>query len=221
MIKIARPEKSILTGKPIEEGDVLCDKKFVTYHVGEITKVVVDNDFPGDDVLVYFFDSKGRVFTVSQRAYIPLYMATCLLHIDGDRDDVVSTDFQKEKDKYGDYPRVLCSDPRVVWIALVQIWLNSAIPKNLRENNNLREDDELLSQILTERIPSYDEAVENLEKNKYPPFASCYSDIQYASEKYRGEPARGGRHLDYRKYGEEYGDWLIEPPQVDWDKYRK
>ncbi len=220
MIKIARPEKSIITGKPIEEGAVLCDKKFVTYHVGEITKVVVDNDFPGDDVLVDFFDSKGRVFSVSQRAYIPLYMATCLLHIDGDRDDVVSTDFQKEKDKYGDYPRVLCSDPRVVWIALVQIWLNSAIPKNLRENKNLKEEDELVSQILTDLIPSYDEAIENLEKNKYPPFVTCRDDLVYASEKYRGEEAKE-RRLNYQAYLEKYGDWLIEPPKVDWDKYGK
>lgn len=225
MIKIARPEKSILTGKQIDKRDILCHKDFITYHVGEITKVAVVDGGPGDDIILDFFDDKGRVFTILQRPRIPLYMATCLLHIDENRDDVLSAtsqkEFQEEKNKRGFTPTVLCSDPRIVWIAVVHIWLYPSIPKELKENKTTDEKDELVSQILTDLIPSYDEAVENLKKNKYPPFASCYADIRYASEKYRGIPTNSSKNLDYLKYCEKYGDLLIEPPKVDWDKYRK
>ena len=208
MIKIRRPEKSIITGKPIEKKDILCNKEFITYHVGELTKITTDTDFPGDDVLINFFDSKGRTFVVSQRSYIPLYMATCLIHID--RDDVVPADFQEKKSQYFGYPTMLCSDPRVVWIALVHIWLNFATPESLRG------DDKILSQMLTDLLPTHEEAVEKLEKNLYPPFVSCYSDIKYAAKKYRGQDLGERRHFDYRSYP---GNWLIEPPTVDWSKY--
>lgn len=211
MIKITKPEKSIITGKPIEN-DFFRDDCFITFRVGEITKVTTDTDVPGNEVVMDFFDDNGQVFTVSQRAYVPLYMATCLINVDSN--NVVSEELQEENNDTQDRLRVVCSDPRVVWLALVHTWLTTAIKENIGD-----QPDEVFSQILTDLIPSYDEAVKNLEKNKYPPFASCYSDIEYASEKYRGEEAREN-HLDYQAYLEKYGDWLIEPPKVDWDKYR-
>ena len=214
MIKITKPEISIITRKPIEESDLLRDKSFITYNVDEITKVTLEDDDSGDDVVINFFDSNGRTFFVSQRAYIPLYMATCFIRID--RDDVLSSEdraeYQKAENEFGHTPSVICSDPRVVWLALVQIWLSHAAPNELRN-------DATLSEILTDLIPSYDEAIEFLEKNKYPPFVSCYSDIKYAAEKYRGASAKGKR-LDYNAYLEENKGWLIEPPAVDWSKYQ-
>ena len=49
MIKITKPEISIITRKPIEESDLLRDKSFITYNVDEITKVTLEDDDSGDE----------------------------------------------------------------------------------------------------------------------------------------------------------------------------
>lgn len=211
MMKMTKPENSILTGKPLEDDDFHFSGKLFSFHVGEISKVTVLDSSPSDNVYLRFSDDKGDVFTVAQRKIFILYMATCLTKID--REDVIPPEYKDEKDSNGRFPIILCSDPRVVWLVLVHLWLFHMAPKDLR-------DDATLSEILTDLIPSYDEAIENLEKNKYPPFVTCRDDLVYASEKYRGEEARE-RRLNYHSYLEKYGDWLIEPPKVDWDKYRK
>ena len=209
MIRVSKLEKSIITRKPIEEKDRFrSEDEHIVYHVGEITKAVIEDS--GNDVLIDFYDDKGRVFSVMQRAYVPLYRATCLISLDVNA--VINAKFARDKGEFLRTRSLWCSDPRVVWMALVEIWLHSAAPKDLRDDKNL-------SQILTDLIPSYDEAIENLEKNQYPPFASCFSDIKYASEKYRGETLEGRRHFDYSAYLKKHKGWLIEPPTVDWSKY--
>ena len=200
MIKISKIEKSRVTGKPVKEDDLFLGKDIVAYFVGEITKVSrVEEECLSDGDYLEFFDSKGSTFTVGSNFPWLFTRSACTIGV-----------YRKEllPEEYQDRSSILCADPRVVWIALLEDWVPSAAYRN-----GIKTTDKIMSEILTDLLPSYDEAVEFLKKNKFQPFVSRKSDF-YSADKEKGQTS-----LSQSQYIEKYGDFPIYPPEVDWSKY--
>ncbi len=121
-------------------------------------------------------------------------MGRVVIEIPEERRDLLPEDRQDVKE-------VVCSDPRVIWYGIVAMWLRC--PKD-RDHVGPK----VWYQILSDLIPPYDEAVELLKMNGFPPFVS---DNKTMNELFTGED---------RAY---YSDWsaLKYPPTIDWDKYYK
>ena len=192
MIRITSAEKNIFTGEPIPESELFFHGKLATYHVGEITKVDCLDGSPENYDGTIFFDSKGVAFRVFMKPRAYRRSGRINIVIPKDRRDLLP-------DEYKNVEEVVCSDPRVIWYGIVAMWLRC--PKG-REHVGTK----VWYQILSDLIPSYDEAAELLKKNGFPPFVS---DWKTMNELFRGED---------RSY---YGDWsaLRCPPEVDWSKY--
>lgn len=194
MIRITSAEKNIFTGEPIPESELFFHGKLATYHVGEITKVdCLDVSFENYNG-TSFYDSKGVAFIVTMKPRSYRRAGRVVIAIPEERRDLLP-------DEYKDVNEVVCSDPRVIWYGIVAMWLRS--PQD-REHVGAK----VWYQILSDIIPPYDEAIELLKKNGFPPFVS---DKKTMDELFRGED---------RAY---YNDWsaLKYPPVIDWNKYRE
>ena len=172
-------------------------ERYIIYDAGEITRVEVS--YTMDTGNKKFFDSKGLMFVCTYR----IGRARC--GYDGvsfygiDRDDVVPHQFSKDaySDDYSIRREFLCNDPRVVWVDIVSAWALS----------NLSVGEAVLNKIITENLPSIQNAVRWLTKNKFVPFATQYC-----------EAGVYGIAPDDVEYYSEYNE-LYYPPEIDWDRY--
>jgi len=199
MIRISDKYTNVLTGEPVEKH--LSGSYYITYHVGEITRI----KYEGGSYGFRFCDSDGVSFTLGEKWCFARYYASVIILPEDNRIPL------EYRDKYKG--SLYCSDPRVVWLTLVNQWI--PCPKEWNDEfeqdrqkwlDNAEKRNAVTSQILTALIPSYDEAIELLKRNGFPP-------LNADSAFY--EVSRSGEDSEYY----ENSSALKFPPKINWDDY--
>lgn len=194
MIQIASEKKNPITGEPISLGSIFSRYQH-TFHVGEITRLERLEYSPEPYDGINFCDDKGVMFSVTARPLVARHEGFVPIHMNPDRSDLLP-------EEYKGLSQLTCSDPRVVWIGILRPWLR--LPDSLYELVVKGRD--VWYEAMNDLLPSYDEAVELLKKNGFPPFISDAETMR---------KLRNGPNSEY------YSDWgaLKFPPKVDWSKY--
>lgn len=159
--------------------------ELITSDIGEIVKI---EDISYQSCGLMFCDSKGYTFATITNWNAVRYYSMCTIYGNIERNDLIPAKFRK-----GIYPTdITCNDPRVIWASIIALWITNKIPNEKRLNKKSR------SKVLTELLPTYEEASVWLVKNRFKLFAT----------KENGDAIND-------PYLRNYSD-LVTPPKVDW-----
>ena len=142
--------------KITEYGEKYGKKEYITYDVGEITRL--DCWFPrgqGEGELFIFQDSYGESFrSCTKPSFVRLYS---LARGEALRNELLSEDYQITRNS-----RLWCGDPRVIWCYIVSLWI---IQNGYGQWKKITE--KATSQYLNDNFPTYREASEWVVKNGF------------------------------------------------------
>lgn len=174
---------------------------YFVYDVDEITKIELATESPyADACAIYYFDSKERMFAAASKHWVGRVKGYVPVTYLQDRLDIVPKKLHEEflDKRNGNHTfEFRCIDPRVIWCDIVYTWIFT---------NGICGDLDELGRILSDNLPSFQAALQWLEKNKFRVF--------------NPEPDHGGDSVsaELRDYYQQ-DDKLYYPPEIDWERY--